>query len=285
MLTNNNIRPFLKWAGGKFRLLPRIHAVLPQGDRLVEPFTGGAAVWLNTHYPKALIADANTDLINLYRSVQKSGVSFIRAAAKLFTEANNTAESYYALRTEFNTCTDIWRRSLLFLYLNRHGFNGLCRYNAAGGFNVPFGRYSSPYFPENELNFFVRKSQTEDVTFSAADFRDIFAQIGPGDVVYCDPPYMPLTSTANFTSYTPGGFTLQDQQDLAGLAIQSAQSGITVVISNQATPQMLGLYTLAECTIFNVQRCISGNGDKRGVVPEVLASFSRGTGIFGVSCG
>ncbi|MCY0881732.1 MAG: Dam family site-specific DNA-(adenine-N6)-methyltransferase, partial [Firmicutes bacterium] len=163
-MDNITYRPFLKWAGGKFRLVSRIRGVLPKGNRLIEPFAGSAALWLNTSYSHALIADVNPDLIQLYHTVQSHSFAFIAAARALFTPENNTAARYYALREEFNACTDPWRRSVLFLYLNRHGYNGLCRYNASGGFNVPFGRYHRPYFPEKELTFFAEKSQKEHVS-------------------------------------------------------------------------------------------------------------------------
>ncbi|MBX5467194.1 MAG: Dam family site-specific DNA-(adenine-N6)-methyltransferase [Firmicutes bacterium] len=265
------MRPFLKWAGGKYRLVSRIRARLPAGERLIEPFVGSAAVWLNTAYPMALLADANPDLIGCYQQLQRHGEAFIAACRAYFVPDNNRPERYYALRERFNAVRDPWERAVLFVYLNRHGYNGLCRYNAAGAFNVPFGRYRRPYFPEAEMRAFWRKAQ--GVTFRCADFREVLAEARPGDVVYCDPPYVPLSATANFTDYSAGGFGPQDQADLADWAERLAARGIPVLISNHATPFTEEAYHSAQVERFGVQRFISCDGDHRGVADEVLALF------------
>ena len=134
----NLVRPFLKWAGNKYRIVERVKACLPTGKRLIEPFVGSGAVFLNTGYPRYLLADSNKDLIDLYQHLKKDGPTFIEECRRLFRRANNTAEAYYRLRAEFNACTDTRRRAVLFVYLNRHGYNGLCRYNASG--RTPFPR-------------------------------------------------------------------------------------------------------------------------------------------------
>lgn len=266
------MKPFLKWAGGKYRLVDRIRTHLPAGDRLVEPFAGSAAVFLNTAYPHALLADVNADLIALYRMVQHHGPAFIEAARTLFTPLNNCPERYYAFRDQFNSTADPWTKALLFLYLNRHGYNGLCRYNAAGGFNVPFGRYTRPYFPAAELRAFHERSQ--GVVFECADFRTVLSGVHTGDVVYCDPPYVPLTATANFSDYAAGGFGARDQEDLARWAADLCARGVPVVISNHDTPITVTLYRHAQVERFGVQRFISCNGRRRQVAAELLAVFA-----------
>lgn len=120
--TTTPIRPFLKWAGNKYRLVERIVATLPEGTRLVEPFAGSGALFLNTDYKRYLLCDANADLIALYQILKEQGEQFIEACRPLFTAENNSAEAYYALRAEFNASEDAWRRSVLFVYLNRHGY-------------------------------------------------------------------------------------------------------------------------------------------------------------------
>jgi DNA adenine methylase len=265
------MRPFLKWAGGKYRLVERIRARLPQGTRLVEPFAGSAAVFLNTAYPSALIADANRDLINLYRVIQQEGMAFIEDCRPLFSPENNQAERYYAFRERFNTTRDEREKAALFLYLNRHGYNGLCRYNGAGHWNVPFGRYQRPYFPERELQAFWVEARR--ATFWHADFRAVLASCVAGDVVYCDPPYVPLSSTASFTDYAAGGFGAKDQLDLAHLARALGARGIPVLISNHETAFTLSLYHDAVVERFGVQRFISRDGARRQVAGELLAAF------------
>ncbi len=265
------IRPFLKWAGGKFRLVDRIKAVLPAGVRLIEPFAGSAAVFLNTAYPDNLLADANADLILVYQTLKDSSADFIAYCAPFFTPEYNQSDVYYALRAEFNTTADPWRKAALFVYLNRHGYNGLCRYNSTGGFNVPFGRYRHPYFPQAEFAAFAAKAQ--HASFMCADFRTVLAQSQPGDVIYCDPPYVPLTATANFTSYHAGGFRAQDQADLLQWAINLGRRGIPVLISNHSSEWTNTAYQSARIETFAVRRFISCDGRHRDNAEEVLALF------------
>lgn len=266
------MKPFLKWAGGKFRLLPRIRERLPAGQRLVEPFVGSAAVWLNTEYSTALLADVNRDLIGCYQTLQRRGAAFIDDCRQYFVPENNQSQQYYRLRARFNATLDAWERAALFVYLNRHGYNGLCRYNAAGAFNVPFGRYRRPYFPEAEMYAFWEKAQR--ATFLCQDFRTVFSTLHGGDVVYCDPPYVPLSRTANFTDYTAGGFGQSDHRDLAELAEQWGVSGIPVLVSNHCTPFTEAAYRRAAVIRFGVRRFISCDGANRSIAEEMLALFA-----------
>jgi DNA adenine methylase len=264
-------RPFLKWAGGKLRIRDRICALLPPGSRLIEPFVGSAAVWLGTNFPSALLADKNADLINVYQVLQEEGPDFIEYCRQFFCPETNTRECYNELRDRFNHTTDRRERAALFIYLNRHGFNGLCRFNSLGMFNVPFGRYRRPYFPAAEMLAFFKKAQT--ATFMVADFRTVLKMARKGDVVYCDPPYVPLSSTANFTKYTGDGFSRKDQEDLLDWAERLARKGIPVIISNHATPWTRSRYSRAVIQEFLAPRVISCNGNSRGSVREILAVF------------
>ncbi|GMA48784.1 hypothetical protein GCM10025857_01410 [Alicyclobacillus contaminans] len=180
------MKPFLKWAGNKYRIVDKIRALLPDGRRLIEPFAGAAAVFLNTAYESNVLNDINRDVILVYRVLQQMGPAFVDLCKALFTEDNNTPERYYALREEFNDTSDLVRKAALFVYLNRHGYNGLCRYNHSGHFNVPFGRYKKPYFPFQEMMLFYEKAKT--AVFRSDDFEVLMAEAQPGDVIYCDPP-------------------------------------------------------------------------------------------------
>lgn len=266
-------RPFLKWAGNKFRVMDEIHEMLPpEGKRLIEPFAGSAAVFLNTNYQRYLITDSNPDLINLYNHLKKEGNDFIRYCKRYFSAKNNTPERYYYLRDQFNKTTDIRKRSALFVYLNRHGYNGLCRYNAKGGFNVPFGRYKAPYFPQKEMEFFSQKAKY--ATFQVASFEQTISRAKQGDVVYCDPPYVALSKSANFTSYSSGGFSEDQQIQLVDSATKTAAKGIPVLISNHKTDFTDKIYQPAkQHRYFEVRRYISCNGAKREPAGEVLALF------------
>jgi DNA adenine methylase len=266
------LRPFLKWAGGKYRIINKIQAQLAPGKRLVEPFVGSGAVFLNTDYPGYLLADSNSDLINLYKVLQSQGTGFIEVCRRLFVPETNNEDTYYRFRTEFNQTKNKKRKAALFLYLNRHGYNGLCRYNSSGELNTPFGRYARPYFPQKEMLFFGEKSQ--NATFVCWDFKRTMAEVKPGDVVYCDPPYIPLSATSKFTEYSTGGFGVKQQEELAALSSGLAQKGIPVLLSNHDTEFIRKVYHQATITSFEVRRFISCNGDKRNKTGEVLALFA-----------
>ncbi|MCE3044588.1 Dam family site-specific DNA-(adenine-N6)-methyltransferase [Legionella sp. 16cNR16C] len=265
-------RPFLKWAGNKYHCLNHILTHLKPARRLIEPFTGSGAVFINSVYDSYLLAENNPDLVHLYQMVQNEGDRFISDCAELFTAENNVESLYYQYRDEFNHCTDIKRRGALFLYLNRHGYNGLCRYNKSGIYNVPFGRYKKPYFPRKELLNFYQQSQKAE--FLLADFRSTFAQAKAGDIIYCDPPYVPLSRSSNFSSYTRTKFYEQDQIDLAILAKQSAEQGITVLISNHDTEFTRHHYKEGQIITLEVPRMISCNAENRQMAKELIAVFN-----------
>ncbi len=265
-------RAFLKWAGGKFKLVESLSQHLPQGDRLVEPFVGAGSVFLNTDYERYLLCDINQDLINLYQIIQAKPEKYISAAKAMFVDAKNDKEFYYQVRKEFNETSDPFLRSVYFLYMNRHGFNGLCRYNKKGGFNVPFGSYKKPYFPHDEIMAFAEKSQSAE--FCCIGYEKAFELTQAGDVVYCDPPYAPLSTTASFTTYVGSGFSLDDQALLARHARHTAiECGIPVLISNHDTPLTRELYHGARLNTIQVQRNISQNGNGRKKVDELMALY------------
>ncbi|WP_088331363.1 Dam family site-specific DNA-(adenine-N6)-methyltransferase [Lacimicrobium sp. SS2-24] len=271
-MDNKKSRAFLKWAGGKYSLVSEIRALLPDGKRLIEPFVGAGSVFLNTEYQDYLLNDINPDLINLYKILQQKPESYIADARALFTPANNDAQRYYKFREEFNLSTDTYHRSVLFLYLNRFGYNGLCRYNLSGKFNVPFGRYKKPYFPEAELYHFAQKA--DRATFVCKPFAEVFSLAQQGDIIYCDPPYAPISTTANFTGYAGNGFGMAEQNRLADCARNTAFSqGIPVLISNHDTQQTRQIYAGASLKELKVGRYISQKGHTRAKVDELLALY------------
>ncbi|MDW6091664.1 Dam family site-specific DNA-(adenine-N6)-methyltransferase [Vibrio rhizosphaerae] len=265
-------RAFLKWAGGKYGLVDDIRRHLPAAQTLVEPFVGAGSIFLNTDYEHYVLADINPDLINLYNLLKERPEFYIAEAKRWFIAENNRKEVYLSVRQQFNQTDEVLYRSLAFLYMNRFGFNGLCRYNKKGGFNVPFGSYKKPYFPEAELEFFAEKAKK--ATFICTNYRDSFAQADHVSVIYCDPPYAPLSHTANFTSYAGGGFSLDDQAALADIAETTAnERGISVLISNHDTILTRRLYHGAKLNVVKVKRTISRNGAGRNKVDELLALF------------
>lgn len=232
---------------------------------------GAGSVFLNTEFEHYWLNDINQDLIDVYLWLQRDPATYIEAAAGLFIPANNDAERYYQYREEFNCTVPGLRRATLFLYMNRHGYNGLCRYNKKGGFNVPFGRYKRPYFPRNELFAFAQKATR--ATFTSLPFEQVFATVEQGDVVYCDPPYAPLSATASFTAYAGNGFGLVEQQKLAEQAAMCAEDAVPVLISNHDLESTREWYRRADVTQLDVRRTISRNGKGRGKVSELLALY------------
>lgn len=271
----SGIKSPLKWAGGKRKLIHDIDKLIPianKRQRLIEPFVGGGSVFLNLTFEKYLLVDSNPDLIALFSDIKNRRDDFLKAANALFTPQHNQSQKYYDLRSEFNVTPPSLRRSVLFLYLNRHGYNGLCRYNLKGGYNVPFGQYKKPYFPNAEIMHFANKASTAEL--AAGDFSIAFNKAAPGDIVYCDPPYTPINQTSNFTAYSGKGFSEHDQQRLVECALAAQQNGVTSIVSNHYLPVTKKLYASADKIIrLNVSRTISCKGKVRKPCAELMAIY------------
>lgn len=254
-----NVLPPLKWAGGKRWLLPKIQPLWERyaDQRLVEPFVGGMAIVLRLRPATSLLNDINVHLINFYRWLKRGLVIDIRM--------ENNKELYYQHRQCFNQLitegkADTAEAASLFYYLNRTGYNGLCRFNNKGHFNVPFGRYKTINYIVDFAKYIEVLSKWELTT---GDFNQL--QLCSDDFVYADPPY-----DVEFTSYSPGGFDWDDQVRLAHwLATHTGP----VVASNQATQRILELYTELgfDVTTLDAPRLISCNGD-RTLAREMLAT-------------
>lgn len=266
-------KPFLKWAGGKHKIAPIIAEHLPKNARrLVEPFAGSCAVALALDFEAYLLNDANADLIHLYQSLKNEKQAFVDYARSFFTSYNNTETRFYDLRNQFNHSANIVERAALFIYLNRHGYNGLCRYNSAGVFNVPFGRYKFPAFPETALQGFIQKSSRME--FLCGSFEAVFEHIEPTDAIYCDPPYVPLNDTASFTTYAKAGFSWENQQQLLHCIEDAAKKCLGVVVSNHDTDQVRDLYRSAQhMHALQVRRNIAAFSDSRKKVGELIACW------------
>ncbi|EFA5644545.1 TPA: Dam family site-specific DNA-(adenine-N6)-methyltransferase, partial [Escherichia coli] len=208
-------RSIFKWAGGKFGVLEQIFRYLPEGKRLIEPFVGGGAVFMNAGYQENLLNDVNADLINFYKTLQREAHSLITLAHRFFQDYN-TQEGYLAVRNAFNKQVyDDLHRAAAFLFLNRHCFNGLTRYNQAGEFNVGYGKYKTPYFPLQEMEAFLGAEGRSE--FVCGDFAAVIEAAGEGDVIFCDPPYEPLPNTEGFTNYSGHDFKFEEQKRLVSL--------------------------------------------------------------------
>lgn len=265
-------RPFLKWAGGKYSLLPELDRLIPAGKRLIEPFVGGGAVFLNSDkHETFLLSDVNPDLINLYQMLAVVPEQVTEHARRMFCLLD-TEDRFIAARSEFNSqLMAAPERAAAFLYLNRHCFNGLMRYNRAGDFNVGWGKKSGPYFPEKELRAFA--TMAHNCVFMNDGYRRTLSLAGEGDVVYCDPPYEPLPGTAGFTNYAAGGFSWNDQIALAECCVAAHQRGARIVISNSTAPRVIELYEQHGFTLHHVsaRRAISSKASTREIAADIVA--------------
>lgn len=265
--------PILKWPGGKTQLLPTLRELLPAGNRLVEPFLGGASVFLGTDFPSYLLLDAHADLIGMYKQMIQRPERIIELARPLFSEYAANQDIYLEVRDAFNRAAPADVRAAYFLYLNKFCFNGLSRYSAKGNFNVPWGRAAqAPTLPEDSIRAFSERARDKAVIVQG-DFSDAFRLAVPGDVIYCDPPYVDLVDAPSFTKYTAEGFPRERQQELADLARAAAAKGIPVVISNHLTGETRDLYRGAKCHDVEVRRSVAAQASSRGNVSEGIFVF------------
>ncbi|WP_231353953.1 Dam family site-specific DNA-(adenine-N6)-methyltransferase [Escherichia coli] len=264
-------RSIFKWAGGKFGVLEQIFRYLPEGKRLIEPFVGGGAVFMNAGYQENLLNDVNADLINFYKTLQREEHSLITLAHRFFLDYN-TQEGYLAVRNAFNKQVyDDLHRAAAFLFLNRHCFNGLTRYNQAGEFNVGYGKYKTPYFPLQEMEAFLGAEGRSE--FVCGDFAAVIEAAGEGDVIFCDPPYEPLPNTEGFTNYSGHDFKFEEQKRLVSLLTDAHRRGAKVLITNSGAPNVRELYQDRGFRVepLFARRSVSCKGDTRGVAHDVMA--------------
>jgi DNA adenine methylase len=269
-------KPFLRWLGNKSSIMHNIKSILPgSGNTLIEPFVGSGSVFLNTDYDHYILADYNEDLINVYLHLKNTPSSFIRECEKLFRVEYNTKDRYLKLREIFNDRSHAcaFCRAIIFVYLNRHGYGGLCRYNKKGGFNVAFNNLNNQYFPKDEMQFFAQKLQKSTVMH--AKYQQTLAIASEHDcVIYCDPPYLAADNQSIFTKYTSSGFSINDHITLAATLDDLAlDHGITSVISNADTEYARSLYSNAQIKEINVRRNINAKASTSRVAKEILAKF------------
>jgi DNA adenine methylase len=265
----------LKWAGNKYQILSYLTPHLTGKPSFIEPFMGSGVIFLNTSFEQYKLYDINADLIHFYTQLSQQGKTFIDFCQYYFQPCYNQKSAYYTLREQFNHTPKNEERARLFLYLNRHGFNGLCRYNQKGGFNVPFGQYVKPYFPEKEMVHFYEKSQSHHLILSTEPFNHAMNVATSSDIVYCDPPYLPIdTFSSHFTQYASMPFLLQHHEILSRLAYDCYLRGCRVILSNHDTELTRELYKHATIESFLVKRYISARKSSRVAIKELLAVYA-----------
>lgn len=262
--------PFLKWAGGKTQLLGSILARLPaRMERYHEPFIGGGAVFFalaaQGRFKSAVLADRNEGLIELYSVVRDHvGALIERLQPHRYEEAY-----YYEVRAQDPASLDPIARAARLVFLNRTGFNGLYRVNRKGQFNVPFGRYTNPRICD-EVGLRAASAALAGVELRVADFEEVVAGAKPGDAVYFDPPYYPVSASSSFTAYDPYPFREPEQQRLAGVHRALGERGVFALLSNSDTPFTRALYDGLDVETIEASRNINSVGSKRGKITELL---------------
>lgn len=262
-------RPFLKWAGGKTRLISQYKDYFPQHyQTYYEPFLGGGAVFFYLQPSKAVLTDINADLILTYRCVRDDLEDLITSLQA--HKQRHNSDYYYDVRNSY-TGTDL-EKAARFIYLNKTCFNGLYRVNSQGKFNVPVGKYKNPGICQEEILKLASES-LKKVEIKQASFEKVLNYAtGSNDFVYFDPPYYPLNKTSNFTAYSNFCFDENQQIKLRDIFIKLANKGVKVMLSNSDCPFIRDLYSDFNIHTISAARSINSNAQKRGKITEVLVT-------------
>jgi len=263
--------PFLKWAGGKGRLLGQLRPLLPPGIermRHVEPFLGGGALFFDQCPARALLCDVNPALIEAYQAVRDDVEGLIGELGALAAE--HSAAGYYRVRERYNQRSAApLGQAAMFVYLNKTCFNGLHRVNRRGEFNVPAGRYENPRILHQDA------LRAASLTLASAEircegFEGLLESARPGDFIYFDPPYEPVSETARFTSYARDGFGQREQVRLRDVFRELDRRGARVMLSNSDVPFIRDIFRGYRLDLVAAPRAINCNGRGRGLVSEVV---------------
>jgi DNA adenine methylase len=257
-------RPFLKWAGGKTQLLSEIACLLPTiKGRYIEPFVGGGALFFELEPERALIQDVNLELIDTYRVVRDHVDELIESLGTYKFEK----EEYYRVRD--SECYNIVNIAARMIYLNKTCFNGLYRVNSKGKFNVAMGDYKNPVICDAEnLRACSRVLQGAEIQWG--DFRSVESIVGPGDFVYFDPPYIPVSVTSNFTSYSKDNFPISSHEELLEIFKTLSDKGAYLMLTNSDTTWTRGKYADFHIHEVSAKRSINSKGTSRGKVSELI---------------
>src|SRR4028119_121289 len=267
VLSTISPRPFLKWAGGKNKLIQQYIPYFPKKFKTYyEPFLGGGAIFFYLNPQLAVLTDINAELVNTYRCVKNNVEELILLLKE--HQLKHSKEYYYGVR-QGNGITPIEKAARL-IYLNKTCFNGLYRENSKGEFNVPIGKYKNPKICNPALLRSVSVAlQNAQITVRA--FEEILEYASNwDDFVYFDPPYYPLSPTSNFTAYSRYSFSQDDQRRLKYVFAELAERGVKVMLSNSDCEFIRELYRDFNISSITASRLINSNGTKRGKITEVL---------------
>lgn len=260
-------RPFLKWAGGKSRLIAQYQPYLPQQyQTYYEPFIGGGALFFHLQPQRAILSDINPDLVNVYTCIRDRVEEVIQFLKQHKT--HHDRDYYYQIRS--NAPISPPEKAARLIYLNKTCFNGLYRVNAQGKFNVPMGRYKNPKICDPELLMAASLALKETIILERPFEAILNDRTLPQDFIYFDPPYHPLSATSNFTGYSRHAFATEHQIQLRDVFAQLAQKGVQVMQSNSDCPFIRDLYQDFQIYTIEATRSINSDRAKRGKITEVL---------------
>jgi DNA adenine methylase len=266
-------RPFLKWVGGKAKLIPQFAPYIPKEiNTYFEPFLGGGAMFFHLQPKQAVLQDINTELINTYKIV-RDNVELLIDTLKVM-QSNHCKEYYYSIRAN---CSDHHTRAYQaarFIYLNKTCFNGLHRVNQSGKFNVPMGDYKNPLICDEDNLRACSKALQKTSLLDLKSGTSLLPE--RCDFVYFDPPYYPLNATSKFTSYSRDGFTEADQVALKDRFSALASKGVAVMLSNSDCEFTRKLYQDFQIIDIQAARSVNCKGGKRGKVGEILVIANCG---------
>ncbi|GAB6636284.1 DNA adenine methylase [Streptococcus uberis] len=267
-------KPFTKWTGGKRQLIPQLREYLPEKyNRYFEPFVGGGALLFELQPEQAVINDFNSELINAYKVIRDNPEELVSILKE--HQLNNSKEYYLELReTDRNGKLETFskiEKAARILYMLRVNFNGLYRVNSKGQFNVPYGRYKNPKIvDENNIYNVSHYLKSNEIEILNGDFEDSVRDASEGDLVYFDPPYIPLNKTSDFTSYTSDGFGMNEQIRLCELMHELTERGVKVILSNSSAPIVYEMYHGFNINTVKATRMINSIASKRGKINEVI---------------
>ncbi|WP_018109783.1 Dam family site-specific DNA-(adenine-N6)-methyltransferase [Bacteroides propionicifaciens] len=254
------IKPILKWAGGKTQLIDELESFFPNKiNKYIEPFIGGGALFFHTLPENAIISDINPELINLYNTIKDVPNQVI----EILKSFKNEEDFYYEMRSKVYDNLSNTEKAARTLYLNKTCYNGLYRVNKKGNFNTPFGRYKNPNFI-NEEGIIEASTALKNATIIHSDYKSILDNYAePGDLVFLDPPYLPIGKYEDFKRYTKEGFYDEDHYELAEYVKQLSELGCHVILTNSNSPLVYELYEDFDIRVVNTKRYINSNPTKR----------------------
>jgi DNA adenine methylase len=273
--SSERVKPFLKWVGGKSQLLQRLKAAAPSCYRTYhEPFLGGGALFFALRPKRAILSDINPELICAYKAVRDNLSGLIESLEKHVYDK----DYYYRIREldrtpEYEQLSSVEKAARL-IYLNKTCYNGLYRVNSKGHFNVPIGAYKNPTICDVETLLGCSRALA-DAELSCSPFRDVLSRAEQGDFIYFDPPYVPLSSTSNFTSYSNEGFDAEAQAELAFVCSELNKRGVQFMLSNSNTDSVREMYGKFHLDSVSAVRAVNSQADGRGAVEELIISNYR----------